>query len=68
MQMRRSGVSRIADPRQYLAAPDTISGLHSQAARLQVQVVRELTATSMPKTSGGFMSGHTSPEAAGAQL
>src|SRR5438309_268094 len=43
--MRLAGVSGIADPCQYLAAPHSLSRLHAQAARLQVHVVCELPAT-----------------------
>jgi hypothetical protein len=45
MQMRLAGVSGIADPRQYLTAPNAVSCLHTQTARLQVHVVCELPAT-----------------------
>jgi len=45
VQMRPAGVSGIADARQHLAAPHALSGLHAQAARLQMQIVCELPAT-----------------------
>jgi hypothetical protein len=45
MKMRLASVSGSANPRQYLAAPNAVSCLHAQAARLQVAVVRELPAT-----------------------
>jgi hypothetical protein len=47
--MRFERVSRIPNAHQYLAAPHTICDLHAQPARLQVEVVGELTVTDVER-------------------
>ena len=42
MQMRLTGITRIADARQCLASPHAVRGLHAQAPRLQMMVIRKL--------------------------
>lgn len=43
MQVRLPGISRGADTRKYLSATDAVSGFHSNAAWLQVQIVSVFT-------------------------
>lgn len=45
MQMRLTGITRIADARQYLASPLAVPGLHAQAPRLQMMVIGKLAVT-----------------------
>jgi hypothetical protein len=40
-----TGVTRIADASQYLAAPHAVSDLHAQAPRLQMMIIGKLAAT-----------------------
>jgi hypothetical protein len=42
MQMRLAGITRIANARQDLTSPHAVPGLHTQAPRLQMMVIRKL--------------------------
>src|SRR5260370_21100542 len=44
MQMRLAGIAGSADARHHLAAPHAVPGLHTQTSRLQMHVIRKLTA------------------------
>src|ERR1700683_2150376 len=44
MQMRLTGITRIADARQYLASPHAVPGLPPQAPRLRMMEIRKLAA------------------------
>src|SRR5471032_1970425 len=43
MQMRPARIAGTAHPCNYLTAPDPVTGLHAQAARLKVGILRKLS-------------------------